>query len=171
MSEVFTLEQQIMDSPLQNLVTSTTRKSNNNDDDTEQIEEIVQAATYKTYKTRFYGLTVIAFLNISSSLNWYIVAPVPDLASTYFNNIGLSAINWFSNVFMLTYLIAGPISSWVYDHLSVKFGVSFVLYQLPFVVSLFWSICLIVNFSPSLDYRWRIFTSDWCMVTVHSNLY
>jgi FLVCR family MFS transporter 7 len=116
-----------MDSPLQNLVaTESTTIYNKNGEEEENIEQVYDIA-YKTYKIRFYGLVVIALANIASSLNWYSVAPVPDLASTYFDNIGLSAINWFSNVFMLCYLIAGPISSWVFTHSSVKLGVNIII--------------------------------------------
>ncbi|KAI8087980.1 major facilitator superfamily domain-containing protein [Gilbertella persicaria] len=78
---------------------------------------------FRTYKIRFYGLAVIGLSNIASSLNWLAVAPVPEYANSFFNQIGLSAINWFSNVFMLTYLLAGPASSWVYDHWSLRTGI------------------------------------------------
>lgn len=96
------------------------RKSWNGDEDLEELSFI-----FKTYKIRFFGLTVIALSNIASSLNWLSVAPVPDYSSAFFNNIGLSAINWFANVFMLVYLIAGPASSWVYEHWGIKTGVSY----------------------------------------------
>lgn len=94
------------------------RKSWNGDEDLEELSFI-----FKTYKIRFFGLTVIALSNIASSLNWLSVAPVPDYSSAFFNNIGLSAINWFANVFMLVYLIAGPASSWVYEHWGIKTGI------------------------------------------------
>ncbi|GAN10101.1 conserved hypothetical protein [Mucor ambiguus] len=94
------------------------RKSWHGDEDLEELSFI-----FKTYKIRFFGLTVIALSNIASSLNWLAVAPVPDYASQYFNNVGLTTINWFSNVFMLTYLFAGPASSWVYEHWSIKMGI------------------------------------------------
>jgi MFS family permease len=87
-------------------------------DDVEEFSFI-----FKTYKMRFYGIVLIALANIASSLNWLSVAPVPDLANEYFNNCGLSTINWFSNIFMLAYIIAGPVSSWVYDRWSIKTGV------------------------------------------------
>lgn len=87
----------------------------------EDLEEI--SFIFKTYKIRFFGLTMIALANIASSLNWLAVAPVPDYSNAYFNNAGLTAINWFSNIFMLTYIVAGPISSWAYDHWSIKTGV------------------------------------------------
>ncbi|CAO3619452.1 unnamed protein product [Mucor hiemalis] len=94
------------------------RKSWSGDEDLEELSFI-----FKTYKIRFFGLTVIALSNIASSLNWLSVAPVPDYSSAFFNNIGLSAINWFANVFMLVYLIAGPASSWVYEHWGIKTGI------------------------------------------------
>ncbi|KAI9481680.1 MAG: major facilitator superfamily domain-containing protein [Benjaminiella poitrasii] len=93
-------------------------KSWQGDEDLEEFSFI-----FKTYKIRFFGLAVIGFSNIASSLNWLSVAPVPDQADAFFNNIGLSAINWFSNVFMLTYLFAGPLSSWVYENWSIKLGI------------------------------------------------
>ncbi|KAI7898699.1 major facilitator superfamily domain-containing protein [Cokeromyces recurvatus] len=77
---------------------------------------------FRTYKIRFFGLTIIGLSNIASSLNWLSVAPVPDQADAFFNNIGLNTINWFSNVFMLIYLFAGPLSSWIYEHWSIKLG-------------------------------------------------
>ncbi|KAI8879536.1 MFS general substrate transporter [Backusella circina FSU 941] len=77
---------------------------------------------FRTYKIRFFGLTMIALANISSAMNWLAVAPVPDFANSFFNNCGLSTINWFSNIFMLCYVVAGPLSSWVYDRWSLKVG-------------------------------------------------
>lgn len=79
----------------------------------------------RTYKIRFFGLTVIALSNIASSLNWLAVAPVPNYSDEFFGGIGLTAINWFANVFMLVYLFSGPISSWVYENWSIKMGVGF----------------------------------------------
>lgn len=78
---------------------------------------------FKTYRIRFFGLAMIALANIASSLNWLAVAPVPNYASEFFDHAGLSAINWFSNIFMLVYLFAGPLSSWVYDRWSIKLGI------------------------------------------------
>ncbi|KAI8339881.1 hypothetical protein BC941DRAFT_236318 [Chlamydoabsidia padenii] len=46
-------------------------------------------STYKTYAIRFYGLTLICILNIVSSINWLSVAPVPDYANAFFNNLCL----------------------------------------------------------------------------------
>ncbi|KAI8967551.1 major facilitator superfamily domain-containing protein [Mycotypha africana] len=89
-----------------------------NDDDLEEFSFI-----FRTYKIRFYGLTVIALSNIASSLNWLAVAPVPEPSNSFFNNCGLTTINWFSNVFMLVYLLAGPLSSWVYERWSIKLGI------------------------------------------------
>ncbi|OBZ89062.1 Major facilitator superfamily domain-containing protein 7-a [Choanephora cucurbitarum] len=77
---------------------------------------------FRTYKIRFYGLAVIGLSNIASSINWLSVAIVPDYADAFFGGVGLTTINWFSNIFMLCYLFAGPVSSWVYDHWSVKTG-------------------------------------------------
>ena len=95
------------------------RKSWNGDEDLEELSFI-----FKTYKIRFFGLTVIALSNIASSLNWLSVAPVPDASTAFFGGVGLTAINWFANVFMLVYLFAGPASSWVYEHWGIKMGVS-----------------------------------------------
>ncbi|KAG0757552.1 hypothetical protein G6F57_003818 [Rhizopus arrhizus] len=87
----------------------------------ENLEE--ESIIFRTYKIRFFGLTMIALANIASSLNWLAVAPVPDYSNTFFGNAGLTAINWFSNIFMLIYLFAGPLSSWVYDRWSIKLGI------------------------------------------------
>ncbi|KAI8883230.1 MFS general substrate transporter [Backusella circina FSU 941] len=87
----------------------------------DSLEEL--SFIFKTYKVRFYGLALIGLANIASSINWLAVAPVPDYANTFFNNCGLTTINWFSNVFMVTYLVAGPLSSWVYDKWSIKAGI------------------------------------------------
>jgi hypothetical protein len=84
-------------------------------------EEIPQV--FRTYKIRFFGLAMIALANISSAMNWLAVAPVPDFANSFFNDCGLSTINWFSNIFMLSYVVAGPFSSWVFDKWSLKVGV------------------------------------------------
>jgi MFS family permease len=90
----------------------------------ENLEE--ESIIFRTYKIRFFGLTMIALANIASSLNWLAVAPVPDYSNTFFGNAGLTAINWFSNIFMLIYLFAGPLSSWVYDRWSIKLGVRYI---------------------------------------------
>ncbi|KAI9032874.1 major facilitator superfamily domain-containing protein [Phycomyces nitens] len=86
-------------------------------------KERVEQPQFRTYRIRFYGLLLIGLLNIVSSLNWLAVAPVPDYASEFFGDIGLTLVNWFSNVFLLTYIIAGPISSYVFDHYSIKTGI------------------------------------------------
>lgn len=78
---------------------------------------------YRVYPIRFYGLALIALLNIGSSLSWLCVAPIPEYAQTFFNNVSLTAINWFSNVFMLVFIFIGPVSSFIYDHHSIKMGV------------------------------------------------
>ena len=83
---------------------------------------------FRTYKIRFYGLAVIGLSNIASSINWLSVAIVPDYADAFFGGVGLTTINWFSNIFMLCYLFAGPVSSWVYDHWSVKTGVGQLIF-------------------------------------------
>lgn len=97
--------------------------------DDESWHEDVEAmsSSFKTYKIRFFGLTVIALCNIASSLNWLAVAPIPDYSNNYFGGIGLTAVNWFSNVFMLVYLVAGPLSSYVYEHWNIKMGVSYCM--------------------------------------------
>ncbi|KAG1147089.1 hypothetical protein G6F36_014964 [Rhizopus arrhizus] len=87
----------------------------------ENLEE--ESIIFRTYKIRFFGLAMVALANIASSLNWLVVAPVPDYSDTFFGNVGLTAINWFSNIFMLIYLFAGPLSSWVYDRWSIKLGI------------------------------------------------
>lgn len=98
------------------------RKSWNGDEDLEELSFI-----FKTYKIRFFGLAVVALSNIASSLNWLSVATVPDFSNAFFNNVGYTAINWFSNVFMLAYIVAGPLSSFTYEKLGIKAGVSFCL--------------------------------------------
>lgn len=79
---------------------------------------------YRTYPIRFYGLTLIGLLNIASSMSWLSVAPVPEYAASFFGGVSLTTINWFSNVFMLAYIFAGPASGFIYDHYSVKVGVN-----------------------------------------------
>ncbi|CAO3624077.1 unnamed protein product [Cunninghamella echinulata] len=92
-------------------------KSQKNSELSIQVE-----ATYRTYPIRFYGLALICLLNIVSSINWLSVAPVPNYANTFFNNIGYTTINWFSNSFLLTYVVAGPISSVIFYRYSLKTG-------------------------------------------------
>lgn len=92
-----------------------------------------QQQQYRVYPVRFYGLTLIALLNIGSSLSWLCVAPIPEYAQTFFNGTSLTAINWFSNVFMLVFIFIGPLSSFVYDRHSIKMGVSLELR--PFILS------------------------------------
>ncbi|ORZ03421.1 major facilitator superfamily domain-containing protein [Syncephalastrum racemosum] len=91
---------------------------------TERVEVLDDGKTvlYREYPVRFYGLMLIGLLNIASSMSWLSVAPVPDIASSYFGNASLTIVNWFSNVFMLVYLVAGPLSSFVYEKWSIKFG-------------------------------------------------
>ncbi|KAI8090034.1 major facilitator superfamily domain-containing protein [Halteromyces radiatus] len=91
-------------------------------DEYSEKEQYNEETIYKVYPIRFYGLTLICLLNIVSSINWLCVAPVPDYANTFFSNIGLTTINWFSNCFLLIYIVAGPISSYVYYRHSIKTG-------------------------------------------------
>ncbi|KAI8384702.1 major facilitator superfamily domain-containing protein [Radiomyces spectabilis] len=93
------------------------------DEEDVQSSKSIPNEEFRTYRIRYYGLTLIALLNIVSSMNWLSVAPVPDYASSFFGNVGLSVINWFSNVFLLTYVVAGPVSSFVYDRFSIKLGI------------------------------------------------
>ncbi|CAO3594954.1 unnamed protein product [Absidia cylindrospora] len=90
--------------------------------DTFVNQDVISGDIYRTYGIRFYGLGVICVLNIVSSINWLSVAPVPDHATAFFNNIGLTIINWFSNVFLLIYIVAGPLSSYVFYRHSIKAG-------------------------------------------------
>lgn len=92
-----------------------------------------QQQQYRVYPVRFYGLTLIALLNIGSSLSWLCVAPIPEYAQTFFNGTSLTAINWLSNMFMLVFIFIGPLSSFVYDRHSIKMGVSLELR--PFILS------------------------------------
>ena len=78
--------------------------------------------SYRQYPIRFFGLTMIGLLNIASSLSWLSVAPVPQQTADFFGT-NFSVINWFSNVFMLSFLVFGPIASIVYDRYSIKLGV------------------------------------------------
>ncbi|KAF7722712.1 hypothetical protein EC973_002838 [Apophysomyces ossiformis] len=89
----------------------------------EELSVLEETCTqYRLYRIRFYGLTLIILSNIAASLNWLSVATVPDYAATYFGHVSLTAINWFSNMFMLIYLVAGPLSSYIYDRFSLKTG-------------------------------------------------
>lgn len=81
-------------------------------------------SAYRTYAVRFYGLALICLLNIISSINWLCIAPVPEYANAFFDNVGLTTVNWFSNSFLLIYIVAGPLSSYVFYRHSIKAGVS-----------------------------------------------
>lgn len=119
----------------------------------ENLEE--ESIIFRTYKIRFFGLAMVALANIASSLNWLVVAPVPDYSDTFFGNVGLTAINWFSNIFMLIYLFAGPLSSWVYDRWSIKLGVWYISL---YFVSLY--------LKQDTDYHWLHFTSNRCLGSI-----
>jgi MFS family permease len=122
----------------------------------EDLEEM--SFIFKTYKVRFFGLTLIGLANIASSINWLSVAPVPDYANTFFNNCGLTTINWFSNVFMVTYLVAGPLSSWVYDRWSIKAGVCIYCKKKLYLK---WKLtCSLI------DCHWCCFANSWCLVAL-----
>jgi hypothetical protein len=118
---------------------------------------------FKTYKIRFFGLVMIALANIASSMNWLAVAPVPDAANSFFDDCGLSTINWFANVFMLTYIVAGPISSWVYDHWSIKTGVCIDKEKMDRFVVLLDLV--------KLDCYWYSFTNYWFLASLFLNIY
>jgi hypothetical protein len=110
------------------------KEKGNGDGLTPSIDEHqAKASGYQTYAIRFYGLALICILNIVSSINWLSVAPVPDHANAFFNNVGLTTINWFSNIFLLIYIVAGPLSSYVFYRHSIKTGVSmpFILRRWP----------------------------------------
>lgn len=128
------------------------KNDNKSWDGDQDLEEM--SISFKTYKMRFFGLTVIALCNIASSLNWLAVAPIPDYSNDFFGGVGLTAVNWFSNVFMLVYLFAGPLSSWVYEHWSIKMGVSFLELKRNY------------NAKACLDGHRCCVTSNWCLVTL-----
>lgn len=87
-----------------------------------QHEEVVTDPVYRTYKVRYFGLTMLVLLNIVTALNWTIFAPAPQFAADYFNT-SLSSINWFANVYLLCYLVSSPLSSLAFERYSLKFGV------------------------------------------------
>ncbi|KAI8139364.1 major facilitator superfamily domain-containing protein [Fennellomyces sp. T-0311] len=87
-----------------------------------QLEE--ESQLYRQYPIRFFGLTMIGLLNIASSLSWLSVAPVPQQTADFFGGTSFTVINWFSNVFMLSFLIFGPVASIVYDRMSIKLGIA-----------------------------------------------
>ena len=102
---------------------------NDNADKTEIVSTSMNEADsqeYREYPIRFYGLAILGLLNIASSLSWLSVAPVPKQAAEFFGASSYTVINWFSNVFMLSYLFAGPISSFTYERYSIKAGVCFL---------------------------------------------
>ncbi|KAI9285532.1 major facilitator superfamily domain-containing protein [Umbelopsis sp. AD052] len=87
-----------------------------------QHEEVVTDPVYRTYKIRYFGLTMLVLLQIVTALNWTIFAPAPQFAADYYNT-SLSAINWFANVYLLCYLVSSPLSSLAFERYSLKFGI------------------------------------------------
>lgn len=63
--------------------------------------------TYKVYKRRFFGLTVLVLLNIVVSWDWIAFAPVSSTAAQYFQTTE-SNINWVSTAFLFAFCVATP---------------------------------------------------------------
>ncbi|KAG2221677.1 hypothetical protein INT45_002715 [Circinella minor] len=104
---------------------SSLTEMNDNVEKTEVVTSLneVDSQEYREYPIRFYGLAVLGLLNIASSLSWLSVAPIPQQSVEFFGASSYTVINWFSNVFMLSYLFAGPISSFTYERYSIKAGI------------------------------------------------
>lgn len=73
----------------------------------------------KRYKRRWGMLAIIASLNACNALFWLSFAPVALTASRYYN-VSTIWIDMMSIVFMILYIPAGVISSWVLDKYGLR---------------------------------------------------
>ncbi|RUS32386.1 major facilitator superfamily domain-containing protein [Jimgerdemannia flammicorona] len=76
---------------------------------------------FRTYPIRYFGLVMIALLNIVSSINWLSFSPAPQFAATYFST-DLTAVNMLSTAFPLSFLVTSWLSGWMIARFGTKTG-------------------------------------------------
>ncbi|CAG8482046.1 11015_t:CDS:2 [Ambispora leptoticha] len=76
---------------------------------------------YRLYPERWYGLAMIALLNMSIIFCCFSFAPIANTSASYFD-VSLTAINMLPMEYMLVYLVMPPFSNAILDKYGVKFG-------------------------------------------------
>ncbi|KAG9299470.1 hypothetical protein G9A89_009423 [Geosiphon pyriformis] len=87
-----------------------------------QIREITWSTTqppFRVYFERWYGLAVIALLNMSIILCCFSFAPIANTSADYFD-VSLMAINILATEYMLVYIIIPPFSNSILNKYGVK---------------------------------------------------
>lgn len=78
--------------------------------------------SYKTYPQRWFLLTSLVLLNISSAINWITFSAISNIAADYFH-VSLTLVNFLSVIFYLAYVVVSLFSSWVLDTKGLRTGV------------------------------------------------
>ncbi|KAF9207091.1 hypothetical protein BGZ49_001195 [Haplosporangium sp. Z 27] len=78
-----------------------------------------QPTIYRTYKTRYVGLSSIVLLNIATGFVWLTYSSVSDIAMDYFS-CSSTVINLTSILYFIAYIIMTPVSGWMFEKHGIK---------------------------------------------------
>ncbi|KAL1918120.1 uncharacterized protein VTP21DRAFT_3386 [Calcarisporiella thermophila] len=78
---------------------------------------------YRTYPIRFFGLIIIALLNISNSFNWLTFASVAVQSQDYYR-IEPTQLNFFSFTFLFVFIVLSWPTAWMLRRFSLKLGLT-----------------------------------------------
>ncbi|KAI9825189.1 MAG: hypothetical protein M1826_007046 [Phylliscum demangeonii] len=70
-----------------------------------------EAAGYRVYKRRWFGLAQLALLNVIVSWDWLSFSAVSTTSAAYFG-VSETAINWLSTAFLFAFCAISPLTLW-----------------------------------------------------------
>ncbi|ANB15860.1 hypothetical protein AWJ20_3504 [Sugiyamaella lignohabitans] len=77
---------------------------------------------YKVYKRRWFGILVLALLNICASWGWLSFAAISPLVAEYFNLESQAPVNWLSTVILFSYIVISPLVWWVLVKYNIRYA-------------------------------------------------
>lgn len=107
-----------------NTITSTAPTEAMHHDATADHVHIAPGTTFRLYKIRWFGLTMVMLANFLVSYHWVIFTAVAPQSAQYYN-VSLDAISWSSNSELCGYVLAGLSNAWVLHRFGVQFGIRF----------------------------------------------
>lgn len=117
---------------------------------------------FKRYKRRWGMLAIIAVLNAVNALFWLSFAPVAPTSARYYD-VSTTWIDMMSIIFMIFYIPAGFVSSYVLDKHGLRRSVRFWRKTEKFLPEKYLTKCY---FFLHEDYCWRSADGHWRLVPV-----
>lgn len=85
----------------------------------ERSPALRKAGEFRSYRRRWFILSVACLLNCSNSMQWLTFAPVADLTAEDLH-VSLDQVNWLSLVYMVVAIPLSLISTWMLDTLGLR---------------------------------------------------